>query len=462
MRWWAEVADFLMPSLGADMDEGTVLEWRVKPGDQVRKGDIVAVVDTDKAAIEVESFSSGTVRELLVQPGSRVPVGTVLATIGPREAQAAAGRAGVSSPLVRHLADERGVDLAAVRGTGADGQVTRADVTRAAGERPAPRPAAAPAPVAPAPAAPAPAAAGASGPVRPRVSPLARRLAGELSVDLTAVRGTGRGGVIQADDVRRAAAPPGGVPVPAQGTGQPAAKPAAGQAARATAGRTGAGRAQAARRATARLMARSKREIPHYYLANTIDLTAAMTWLRERNRALAMTDRLVPAALLMKAAAVAATRVPGMNGFWTEDEYHPADQVHLGVAISLRGGGLITPAIRGAAGLTPDDLMRGLRDLVARARSGRLRAAELTDATITVTNLGDQGVETVYGVIYPPQVALVGFGKVAERPVAAGGMVGVRPVVVSTLAADHRASDGYAGARYLAAVADLLQRPEEL
>ncbi|MDA8319087.1 MAG: E3 binding domain-containing protein, partial [Actinomycetota bacterium] len=147
------MADFLMPSLGADMDEGTVLEWRVKPGDQVRKGDIVAVVDTDKAAIEVESFSSGTVRELLVQPGSRVPVGTVLATIGPREAQAAAGRAGVSSPLVRHLADERGVDLAAVRGTGADGQVTRADVTRAAGERPAPRPAAAPAPAAPAPAA---------------------------------------------------------------------------------------------------------------------------------------------------------------------------------------------------------------------------------------------------------------------------------------------------------------------
>ncbi|MHB1431623.1 MAG: biotin/lipoyl-containing protein, partial [Streptosporangiaceae bacterium] len=132
------MADFLMPSLGADMDEGTVLEWRVKPGDQVRKGDIIAVVDTDKAAIEVESFSSGTVRELLVQPGSRVPVGTVLATIGPRGAAAAAGRDGVSSPLVRHLADDLGVDLAAVRGTGADGQVTRADVTRAAGERTGP------------------------------------------------------------------------------------------------------------------------------------------------------------------------------------------------------------------------------------------------------------------------------------------------------------------------------------
>ena len=428
-----------MPSLGADMDEGTVLEWRVKPGDQVRKGDIVAVVDTDKAAIEVEAFSSGTVRELLVQPGSRVPVGTVLATIGPREGRAAAGRAGVSSPLVRHLADERGVDLAAVRGTGADGQVTRADVTRAAGARPAPRPVAAP----------GPAAAAGPGPARQRVSPLARRLAAELSVDLTAVRGTGRGGAIRADDVRRAA-PSGGVTVPAQGTREPAAE------------RTGAERAQAARRATARLMARSKREIPHYYLANTIDMTAAITWLRERNRALAMTDRLVSAALLMKAAAVAATRVPGMNGFWTDDEFHPADQVHLGVAISLRGGGLITPAIRDAAGLAPADLMRSLRDLVARARSGRLRAAELTDATITVTNLGDQGVETVYGVIYPPQVALVGFGTVVERPVAAGGMVGVRPVVVSTLAADHRASDGYAGARYLAAVADLLQRPEEL
>ena len=216
------------------------------------------------------------------------------------------------------------------------------------------------------------------------------------------------------------------------------------------------------RQVTARLMARSKREIPHYYLSDTIDLTRAMAWLHDRNRELEVTERIVPAALLLKAAAVAARRVPALNGYWVDDQFAPGEGVHLGVAISLRGGGLVTPAIHDAADLPPLELMNRLRDLVTRARAGRLRGSELTDATITVTNLGDQGVELVYGVIYPPQVALVGFGKVAERPVAVGGMVGARPVVIATLAADHRATDGYTGARFLTTMSDLLQRPEEM
>lgn len=216
------------------------------------------------------------------------------------------------------------------------------------------------------------------------------------------------------------------------------------------------------RQAIARLMARSKREIPHYYLRETIDLSRAMAWLHDRNRELDVTERLVPAALLLKAAAVAAREVPALNGFWIDDQFVPGQGIHLGCAISLRGGGLITPAIHDAAGLSPLELMSSLRDLVTRARSGRLKGSELTDATITVTNLGDQGVELVFGVIYPPQVALVGFGKVVERPVAANGMVGVRPVVTATLAADHRATDGYTGARFLTALTDQLQRPEDM
>jgi len=216
------------------------------------------------------------------------------------------------------------------------------------------------------------------------------------------------------------------------------------------------------RQAIGRLMARSKREIPHYYVSTTVDMTSSLNWLRERNRELEVSERLVPAALLLKAAAVAARQVPDVNGYWADDQFSPADAVNLGLAISLRGGGLLTPAIRDAADLRLAELMSRMRDLVIRARTGRLRSSELTDATITVTNLGDQGVESVFGVIYPPQVALVGFGKITEQPVAVGGLIGVRPVVVATLAADHRASDGYTGARYLTAISDLLQQPEEL
>ena len=165
---------------------------------------------------------------------------------------------------------------------------------------------------------------------------------------------------------------------------------------------------------------------------------------------------------MLKAAAVAARRVPQLNGFWIYDDFTPADDAHVGVATSLRGGGLVPPAIHGAADLSLEELMARLRDLITRARAGRLRGSELTDPTITVTNLGDQGVESVFGVIYPPQVALAGFGKVVERPFAVGGLIGVRPVVVTTLAADHRATDGYTGGRYLTAISDLLQHPEEM
>ncbi|MBO1418965.1 2-oxo acid dehydrogenase subunit E2 [Streptomyces sp. FH025] len=210
------------------------------------------------------------------------------------------------------------------------------------------------------------------------------------------------------------------------------------------------------------LMARSKREIPHYYLSTTVDLSAAVGWLRERNRQLPVSERLVPAALLLKAAALAAREVPQLNGFWTEGGFVPAPTVHLGVAVALRGGGLIAPALHDAADLTPAELMGRLRDLVSRARGGRLRGSETSDPTITVTSLGDQGVEAVFGVIYPPQVALVGLGRVVERPRAVGGMVGVGPVVTATLSADHRASDGATGARYLTALDRLLQKPEEL
>ena len=445
-----------MPALGADMDEGTVLEWLVKPGDEVRRGDVIAVIDTAKAAIDAESFITGTIEQLIIGVGETVPVGTVLAMISepaapkaapppppagepqrqaatPEHVPAAPGRpAPPISPLIRKRAHELGVNLAGLRGSGRGGALTRADVERAAARR-------------------EPAGAGA----RSKATPRARRVAAELGVSLADVTGTGPGGSVREADVRRAV--PAGEAAPAREP-VPAREPAP----EALAARSPAERTRSMRQAIARLMARSKREIPHYYVSSTVDMTSALSWMHERNRELAVSERLVPAALLLKAAALAARRVPGVNGYWVDDQFRPAEAVHLGLAISLRGGGLLTPAIHDAAELPLAELMSGMRDLVIRARAGRLRGSELTDATITMTNLGEQGVESVFGVIYPPQVALVGFGKITERPVAVGGLIGVRPVVVTTLAADHRASDGYTGARYLTALSDLLQKPGEL
>ena len=218
----------------------------------------------------------------------------------------------------------------------------------------------------------------------------------------------------------------------------------------------------AMRDAIARLMARSKREIPHYYLGADVDFSRSRAWLDETNAERGVGERLLPAALQLKAVARASRESPEVNGFWVDDRFIGADSVHVGVAISLRGGGLIAPALHDADAKSLDELMRDLRDLVTRARAGRLRSSEMSDATITVTNLGDQGVRTVFGVIYPPQVALVGFGRVIERPWAENGMVGARPVVTLTLAADHRASDGARGARFLNRVGQLLQDPGSL
>ena len=216
------------------------------------------------------------------------------------------------------------------------------------------------------------------------------------------------------------------------------------------------------RRAIGALMSRSKKTIPHYYLSTTLDLRAAVDWMQSVNAQRPVASRLVPSALLLKAAALAAKDVPEVNGFYDDGGFRPSASVHLGVAVALRQGGLVAPAIHDADTLPVDVLMEQLRDLVGRARAGRLQRAEMADPTITVTNLGDLGVESVFGVIYPPQVAMVGFGRVLEQPWAQHGMLGVRPAVVATLSADHRVSDGLRGGRYLARIDELLQAPEQL
>ncbi len=453
------MGDFRMPSLGADMEAGRVTEWLVKVGDEVKRGDIVAVVETEKSTIEVEIFESGVIEAIVVPVGEEVPVGTVLArvrrgvsgspeprgsmpasseTVLPTEPTHPTGREVattaapvVRSPVVRHLAAESGIDLAGVTGTGEGGVITRRDVERALAASQPP-----------------------SG--RVRASPWARRVAAELGVDLNSVRGTGPGGAVTEPDVRKLGAPRSR---PAVAPGEPVvAEPPA------SAGPTSdaAAKQAALRRAIGALMARSKREIPHYYLSTTIDMRAASEWLEHVNASRTITERLVMPVLLLKATARAVATVPEMNGFMIDGRFEASAAVQVGVAISLRGGGVIAPAIHDTAMLGLDDLMVALRDLVTRTRVGRLRSSEMSDPTITVTNLGDLGVDQVFGVIYPPQVALVGFGKVAERPWAEGGLLGARPTVTATLAADHRVSDGHRGGLFLSAIDHLLQAPEEL
>jgi len=218
----------------------------------------------------------------------------------------------------------------------------------------------------------------------------------------------------------------------------------------------------AMRHAIAAAMSKSNREIPHYHLLHHTPLTHALAWLERRNATTSVQDRVLPAALFSRAVVVAVQRVPGLNGFWVDDAFHPMDRVHLGCAIALRDGGLIAPAILDAHELDLDALMRALRDLTGRVRAGRLRGREMTDATITVTNLGENSVEVVHGVIYPPQVALVGFGGIVERPWVEDGVFAARKVVAVSVAGDHRASDGRLGARFLAEVDRLLRNPEEL
>ncbi len=414
------------------MEAGTLIQWLVKPGDAVKRGDIIAVVDTEKAAIEIEVFQAGVIQTIVVHVGETVPVGAVLA-------------------LIR-----------------TDGELPAAGAPVEVKPKPAapPEAVAKPAPPPPAPPRiekPAPSKAPQVPSGRLRISPLAMRTAVELGVDLATVQGTGPDGAITKADVERAAskaAPavaPAVTPAAAAAVVKPAevvppARPAVAPA----------DRQAAMRKAIAAAMSRSKREIPHYYLGTPIDMGRALAWLQAENLKRPVTERLLYSVLLLKAVALAVQEIPEMNGFWVDGAFKRSEAVHVGVAISLRQGGLIAPAIHDLDKKSLDEIMTNLRDLVKRVRAGVLRSSEIADATLTVTSLGEQGVETVFGVIYPPQVALVGFGKVVERPWAANGMVGAKPVLMATLAADHRASDGHRGGLFLAALDRLLQEPEKL
>jgi pyruvate dehydrogenase E2 component (dihydrolipoamide acetyltransferase) len=403
------VVEFRMPSLGADMEAGTLVEWLVKPGDWVKRGDIVAVVETQKGAIEIETFQPGQIEKFLVELNAKVPVGTPLAQI---RAEAEGKAPAVAPPA-------------------------------AAPPAVPPAPPVAPAVPAP-PAVMAPVRAEPPPPVTAagvRASPAARRLAQEHSIDLSTVTGSGPAGTITYTDVERCIGKPVALPEKKRAIGLDL---------------------PAMRIAIAAAMARSKREIPHYYLEHQVDVTACEHWLAEKNATLSPDNRVLMGAIAIKAVALAARGFPAFNGFYQDGKFEPAAAVHIGVAIAIRGGGLAAPALHDTDQLSLDELMTRMRDLVQRTRAGRIRSSEMSDSTITVSSLGERGVEVLYGIIYPPQVAIIGLGKIVTRPWVIDGAIGPRSVVTVTLSGDHRVTDGHAGALFLAQIGKLLQEPEKL
>ncbi|WP_345975638.1 dihydrolipoamide acetyltransferase family protein [Sulfurimonas sp. HSL3-7] len=392
------MSEFKMPSLGADMESAVLMEWKVKEGDHVTKGQVIAEVETSKGVIEIEVFETGVVEKILVEEETECAVGTPLALIasegeGREEAVAEAAAEPEKVPPQPEPPSKE--------------EPLKPEPQEE--ERPAAEPA-----------------------ERVKASPAARRKARELGVDLAALAaGSDRG--IQLDAVEAAA--------------ETAAK---------------APEADGMRQAIARAMSRSNAEIPHYYLSTSVNMTPALAWLAALNAKRSIKERILPAALLIRAVVKALEAVPELNGFWQEERHSISKTVNPGIAIALRKGGLITPALLSAETMNLDETMHSLDDLITRTRSGRLRGSEMTQQTVTITNLGDLGVERVYGVIYPPQVAIVGLGRIIDAPWAEGDALSVRKVMQATIAGDHRATDGRTGALFLERLDHFLQNPQEL
>lgn len=388
--------DFLMPSLGADMEAGTLVEWRKKPGDSVKRGDIIADVETQKGLIEIEVFDEGVIGELLIKEGTKVPVGTVMATINP------------STSILETKETTTQKTVIAIQPT--EEKTIKKAVTEQFEKK------------------------------QIKASPLAKRIAAENNIDLSQLQGTGEGGAITKEDIENAITQKEKMTKPEEKMSL---------------------QLEAIRLAVAAAVSKSNKEIPHYYLEKKIDMTKALTWLRESNSKRPIQKRLLPAALIIKATAKSLVDFPNLNAIW-DNGVQLKKEINIGFVVSLRSGGVIVPTIRNADLKSIDEIMEALNDIIPRARAMKLRSSDLTDSTITITSLGEGGADTVFGVIYPPQVAIVGFGGSSQQAVVDNGMLGIRSVFTATLAGDHRVTDGLTGSDFLSTLNNNLQNPESL
>lgn len=378
------------------MEAGKLIEWLVEPGDTVSRGDVIAVVETQKGAIEIEVFEDGAVHALTAEIGAELPVGEPMAVIL------------------------------------SEGEEPPTEISPEAKPRPVeppktvekPRPAikdALPAP---------------EGGFK--ATPAARVRAQELGLDLASISGSGPGGAIVLDDVERAQ------PQKTRPQTEPRSP------------------IEEMRKAIAAAMARSKATIPHFYLSETMDVQPAIEFLTRINAERVPSERVLLGAVFLRAMALAASKVKTMNGHYTDGAFKPSSVVNPGVAVALRGGGLVAPALMDAASLTLDQTMTAMKDIVARARAGRLKSSEMTEGTITLSSLGETGAEAMTGIIFPPQVSLVCIGAPQVRPWVLDDHVVPRSVVTLTVSADHRVNDGRQVARFISEFETLIQEPETL
>jgi len=389
------MSTFVMPSLGADMESAVLMEWKVKEGDSVSKGDIIAEVETSKGVIEIEVFEDGVIEKLLVKEETECAVGAPLAVILNK-----GQKVGEEESKESKAAETPKNDFESKEREQKEKELEEKEAPKEASQQ------------------------------RMKISPAARKKAKELGVQLSEVQGSKK--EIHLKDIKSESAP--------KKSGQPSSM----------------------RQAIAKAMSLSNAQIPHYYLSTSINMSPALKWLEEINRKRSIQERILPAALLIQAVVHALKEVPELNGFWRNDTLELSKEINPGIAIALRKEGLITPAILNAHECNLDGMMKSLSNLIERTRSGKLRNSEITEQTITITNLGDLGVESVYGVIYPPQVALVGFGRIMDTPWAEGDTLSVRKVLQATLAGDHRATDGRIGGKFLDKLNQILQTPQEL
>ncbi len=426
------ISEVVMPQMGADMVEGTILKWLKHEGDLVERGEIIAEIETDKANVEIEAFEAGTFRTTLAAEGDTIPVGQIIAIIAAPEDDISIYTSGVAAAAPT-----------AATAVGAQPVAPAAESTR---------------PTAPAPTTALPsrtdrssdlslAAAAPSSTTRIRVSPLARNLAEQHNIDLRTVRGTGPDARIIRRDIEAVIARAPASPAPAA---QPQQLPTTDDRRPTTQSKM--------RQAIARRMSQSKREAPHYYLLVDIDMTDAVEFRRQLNETLPATEHVSINDLIVRASTLALQRYPEFNATIAGDQITRYDAQHVCIAIAMDDG-LIAPAILDAGAKTLVQIAASARDLADRAKNGNLRPREITDGTFTITNLGAYGVETLIGIIQPPQTAILGVGTVTPQPAIRDNAIVIRQLMKVALSADHRATDGAQGAQFLTEIKRLLEHP---
>lgn len=406
-----------MPKMGFDMKEGTLVQWTKQVGDKVSAGDVIAVIESDKANVEVTSFKEGVLRQLLVEVGSVVPVGQPIAVVGaPDEeislpAAAAAPPAEAAAPPVEATAPLVATEVEEVVAPGEEGRLL--------------------------------------------ASPTARRMARELGIDLSEVRGSGPGGRIIKSDIehylrereRAAAAAPPPIPTPRYvPTGEEY------QVERAT----------PMRQTIARRMVESKQQAPHFYLTVDVDMEAAVALRQQLNELLPEDGKISINDLVIKAVAVALRQYPRLNAAYAGDEIHIHNRVNIGIAVARETGLLIT-VIKDCDRLSLAEIASQARQLVARARQGRMAADDMVGGTFTISNLGMYGIEEFAAIINPPQAAALAVGALRRTPVVGpDGQLVAGTRMKLTISADHRVTDGAEAAQFLGAVKTALEQPMRL